>query len=346
MTKTVFTEEELRSAVYAYGEAWRKSCPSEDPGHVFSELYKSRKTGVLSASRKRQARLRIWQSIASVFIVLVLAFGMVLAASPTVRAAVLNWTVNVYNRIIDYRFYHNEDDHAFLICDPGSIPEGFVRTEEYHNGYYARKVYTDPDTGSYIKLEYRKPTESQIKSMEKQAASAELFLEDGVIKKYFTQKGAKYKLFWYDPQRNLVFHADSNLDKATLADCFKTINFRLPLYEPAWLPEGYEEIDRTNGFLNQMMIYMCSNQTVVYEYSDMAEMSIVSIEHLHHETEIEHLVINGSEGYYHPHEAGREGGDLIIIDENNKLVFMIEANISRDEIIKVSESIVCTETDW
>ena len=352
MSRAFFTEAELKAAVYAYGEAWRTSDPSADPGHVFSEIYKSRKAGILSAARKRQAKQRVWHNVAAVFIVLIMSFGIVLAASPTARAAVLNWTVDTYNRIVDYRFYHNEDDHTFLICDPGSLPEGFVRTEEYHKGYYARKVYADPDTGSYIKLEYRKPTDAQIKRLEKQAASAELFLEDGIIKKYITQSGSKNKLFWYDPQRNLVFRVESNLDRTALEECFRTMDFRLPLYEPTWLPEGFEISERIDHYMEEFILYEDPKTQAVlfFTYTDMAEANDLYIFKVAgeypDEIRSEAVTVSGGSAYYYPSTDNDVGADLVWIDEIDHIVFVISGTAGKETMIRIAESVCCTETKW
>jgi len=53
----------------------------------------------------------------------------------------------------------------------------------------------------------------------------------------------KCDLFWYDADRDLAFYVESNLDSNTLILCFDVLQMRLPLYEPTWLPDGYEEVN-------------------------------------------------------------------------------------------------------
>ena len=111
MGRGIFTEEELRDTVIAYGTSWCAASPMPDPGHVFSERYEAKKS-ILSLAKRQKIYRRVLRNVASVLIV-VLVFGLaVLVSSEEARAAVRNWIINTYKKVIEFRFEHNENDYA------------------------------------------------------------------------------------------------------------------------------------------------------------------------------------------------------------------------------------------
>ena len=340
-------EQDLKRAVLAYGDAWCSASPVYDKDHVFSDKYKAQKQAILARAARRKKTRSIVQGFAASFAVLLLSFGMVMAFSQDARATFINWTLNIYNGIADFQFYGAEDDRAYIICDPGSLPEGFERTSEYHRGYYARKVYEDQASGAYIRFEYRRPTDRQIQRIKERAESAELLLKDGIIEKYYRQSGSASDLFWYDPQRELVFYVESNLDKAALAECFAGISFRLPLYEPTWLPDGFEKTAQNMDYPNCDIIYSdSSDRLVMLISSDMAETDLIAFQFINKDMFVEEVKMAGLECYFAPFPDNAAGGDFVLIDDKRNLVFSGEVTISKEELIKLLISIQCTETDW
>ncbi len=261
----------------------------------------------------------------------------------------LNWTVDIYNKVAEYRFNHAEDDHAELICAPESLPEGFDRVESVRNNNYALNVYKNPETGEYIRFEYSKASEALIAEVGRQSAVAELLTGSGSIEKYCLDAGTTRRVFWYDHQRQLVFFVDSNLSSTELAGCLEKIIIRLPLYEPVWLPEGYEEIieERDIDYPGNLFVYADPAESVIaFIYYDMSELEGIAVDRLGDDLSAERLLINGNIGYYHPGNDTVPGSDLIIIDETNGLVFEINSTLSKYDIVHMAESILCTETEW
>ncbi len=348
MTKTIFIEEELNAAVCAYGDAWCRACPSPDPGHMFSERYLARKESILALAKTRQNRRRVLHSVASVFIVLVLSLGIIAAASPTARAAVSNWLAETYNKLVKYAFTHNEDDHAYLICAPESLPEGFECVETKKEDEYTIKVYKNAETGEYLRFEYSKATEAMKAEVEKQKAGAELLVRAGAIEKYCLDSGAARRVFWYDPQRELVFFADSSLSREALAASLKTISIRLPLYEPASLPEGYEEAERKDAYPWVSIIWQNSaEKQLKLDYQDMSEADGVYVWSGGDEVVSEPVDIGGITGTYYPSSLHEPGSGVVWIDESQNIIFIINADaLEKDDLIAFARSITCTETEW
>ena len=345
-----FTDEQLKTAIAGYLLAESAALPANAPLPLYSQSHKDRMQDIFAAYRRKTSRRRTRRSIAAALAVLVLSFGILTAVSPTVYAAVESWTLNIYNKIVDYRFSHTSDDHAFLICAPAKLPEGFIRTENYRSGYYCRSTYKNAETGDYLRFEYRRPTEKQIADIEKRSADAELLLESGIIKKYYTRSKKSSKLFWYDPQQDLVFYVESSLGKEDLASAFDTISMRLPMYEPTWLPEGYKEIEKEHevnaAYIRLVFADESGETTTYFGCYNMSIISGIAIDKLGDDVITEELFIEGKEAFYHPGTENEPGNNLIIIDMKNDLAFEIYSMLPKEDIVEIANSIKCTETEW
>ena len=357
MSDAAFTEIQLKNAVALYAQALRMTEPSDVPEPVFSVGFKDRcrQNSALAAGllkdKKRAARRRAFRSAAAVFVILLLSFAALMAFSTPVRAAVIRWYTEVRDKVVQIRFNHSEDDHAFIICTPGDLPGGFECIETTHFGQYCRKIYKNPETGHFIRFEYMKPTEKQKADIEKTAQNAEQYLVFEYYKMYLTKTRGTYKLCWYDPDRELVFYVRSDLDKDILVRTFSTIDFRLPLYEPVWLPEGFEEYDRTEDYPSINIHYSDNNgRQLHYEVTDRYVTDIVQISKglgLNSDEVLQETVtVRGMMGYYYPQTMHDNSSDMVLIDEKNDLVFILTGTIEKSELIQIAENIKCLENDW
>lgn len=361
MSYVSFTEEQLKAAVSAYAEALidlEKAEADKSPEHEFSEHFYSRMRENIERARKRKplklrkTRRSFWRSAAAVIATVIIAFVAVMEFSTEARAAVLSWAVFTYDKIVHYQFSHVEDDHAFIICTPQGLPDGFERTEKYRSDYYSRNVYKNAETSEYIKFEYYKPTEKEKAKIEKTGQDAETYYVFDYYKMYYTESAGKKKVCWYDLDRNLAFCAEGNLEKETFINTFSAIDFRLPRYEATWVPEGYIVGELTDLQVMRYVDYYNDNGAVVlsFTYSDMSEMDLIWIgkgtgenpDSIASET----ISINGCSATYYPSSSHDIGSELIWIDDHNKLVFLITGVLSREGMIRFAESITCTESEW
>ena len=360
MSSPAFTEEQLKNAVTELAEERYASLPFDGAEPEFSENYQNRKRQFVTMAkdfgtagnhgRTRRRRHRVLRTVAAVLGILIISFAILMVASPKAYAAVRDWTINIYNKIVDYTFNHSEDDHAVIVCEPAGLPEGFERAETYHSGYYTRKLYKNAETGDYIRFEYRKPTKAQIANIEKRGQKAESVTAANGVPMYFAA-GSPNELFWYDKDRNLVFYVESNLSKDALLDCFASVYLRLPLYEPSWLPEGYKEVQRMDHYPYYDIVYAVSDtdlyqHIILYSYCDIAETDGLVIDRLGDKVAAEDVYIDDILCKYYPHTDGIEGGDLIIINEKDKLIYMIESDLEKNLLLRFAESIVCVEKSW
>ena len=350
MTVTI-TDKEIEKAVIAYAEEYLGKLSAAPDTHVFSERYEKRRAQIVAfgaSPMRRSRRRRTLRSAVAAVLVLLLSLGMIISFSATARAAVLNWLKETYNNIIRYEFIHQEDDHTYVICDPARLPDGFERIETTRVGNHTLKVYKNAQTGEYLRFEYDKATDPMIAEVQKQSAGAEVLIHAGSIIKYCLEGGNNRRIFWYDQNRQLVFFVDSNLSREALADSIGGISLRLPLYEPTWLPEGYEEVERINVYPWVDIVWQNNeDKMLIVDYVDMSEVDSINIWSRGDEVESEAVFVAGCSGLYYPSSERDPGDGLVWIDEEKRLVFIVSSeSISKEMLIEFANSIICTEADW
>ena len=373
------TDKDIERAVKAYAEEYLSRLAQAPDGHVFSERYEKRKAQIIAngavlarrtgafgansmrrmeafetnsmrrtsvgARNARHSGLR--RSIAAAVLVLAVAFGGVMAFSTTARAVVSNWLKETYSKLVKYEFAHTEDDHAYVICTPGQLPQGFERTEYARTESSTLYVYENAETGGYLRFEYSKATDALKAEIEKQSADAEILTISGSAEKYFLAAEGACRAFWYDAQRQLVFFVDSSLGSEALAVCLNTISIRLPLYEPAWLPEGYAEAERIDAYPWVSITWQNgAGEQLKLEYQDMSEADSVYVWSGGDTVASKPVEMGGPTGTYYPASTHETGSGMVWVDEEQNIIFIINADaLEEDELITFAQSVRCTETD-
>ncbi len=122
MNAALITDTQLKKGLLIYLDACSAKVPAGMPVPLFSGQHDLRMRLILSVGKHRESRRNIRRSVAAVLLVLVLSFSMVMVFSTEARAAVRLWLIKICSDIVEYEFYHTEDDHAYIICTPGSLP--------------------------------------------------------------------------------------------------------------------------------------------------------------------------------------------------------------------------------
>ncbi len=348
MEQLCFTETELKAGLDLYAKRLCLYDKDQQPEHVFSEWYNSRIASILKKDKARQNRRKVLRAVASFLIILALSFSMIMAFSSRARAYFADWIVDTYDKLVEFTINHTGDDHAVIICAPESLPEGFERVKTQRDGYYSNTLYSNAETGDYIRFEYRKATDAWIKTIARRAEKAELVPEDGPIKKYFTVSASENRLFWYDPDRALVFTVRSSLGKETLVDIFSRLSYRLPMYEPTWLPEGVKVMYVQDVYPQKIIVYGNDKfEDVLYIIiQDMAESAGVVIDRLGDGIIQYDVEFSEKHCYVYPASEHSMANELICVDENNNLIVTMNGILSESDLLKMIESAEITETDW
>ena len=184
--------------------------------------------------------------------------------------------------------------------------------------------------------------------MEKRAAKAEQVYTLTGVEMNLTDSGSRRNLFWYDADRNLVYYVESSLGADDLAAAFADMQLRLPVYEPTWLPEGFEVAERRDYYPYYDIDYYDSNSDMYsyFGYFDMSEDSSMSVDRLGDDLSFEKIELPSVECYYYPPTEESQADYYIIVDETDRIIFTFVTELEKDTAIKIIESIKCTESDW
>ena len=317
-------EKELKSAVHEVCLAIAAWDASPAVPYTFSKEYTNSLDRMLCASERRLKRRRTLLRAAACFAAILIAFAAACAVSPKVWAAVRGWYVNIVspNRLI-YEFNHEENDHAFLVVRPDSLPEGFELADIDEGDGYSNQVYKNPGTGEYVKFSYHWATVRDLKTLEK------LEKKHGQISIFMGQQAVSYtesglsKLFWYDKYSGISYRAESNLDQDALVKVFKdSIEMHPPIYEPTWLPEGYVLYDTyiDGGSCDISYHNETTGDIISIECSNLGITDRFFIDGTGSSKEV---LVNGMPATIHWGDGQYKGTVLVMIDEKQNLVISV-----------------------
>lgn len=107
-----------------------------------------------SKERKKPLWKQCIQSVAVFLLVCSIAFGTVMIASPTVRAAVIEWVIEWYDTHIVYRFFGEPDLEAIPKYDITELPSGYATPGEGQELIDGWAITYENDTGDVVYFKY------------------------------------------------------------------------------------------------------------------------------------------------------------------------------------------------
>ena len=338
-------EKELKKAVHEVCLAMAAWDASPAVPYSFSKEYTNNLNRMLCASERRLKRKRMLLRVAACFVALLVAFAAACAISPKVWAAVRSWYVNIVSpdRLV-YEFNHEENNHAFLVVRPDSLPEGFELTDIDEGDGYSNQVYKNPGTGEYLKFSYHWATVRDLKTLEKfekKHGQISIFMGQQAVS--YTENGLSM-LCWYDKYSQICYLAESNMDQDLLVSIFKeSIEMHPPVYEPTWLPEGYVLYDSylDAGTCEKIYHNENSGEFIVISCVDQGESERVFVDG---DGESREVLIKGNKATVYWGEEIVHGTVLVMVDESAHIVFVIDIDaIDPDVAVKIAESLEMVE---
>ena len=158
--------------------------------------------------------------VAVVLLVLSLSLGSLMAASPTVRAAVVRWVMEWYKDQIIYRYSGEMFTGEMPQYEITTLPKGYIEdeSEREDDPNYVFRAYRNAELQKMIYFDYA--------HMQQGSASA-VVRKEGTTILSVTVNGLEGRLFlendwentrsiitWIDPDRNLHFALSAYLDEA------------------------------------------------------------------------------------------------------------------------------------
>ena len=277
---------------------------------------------------------------------MLVAFAAACAISPKVWAAVRSWYVNIVSpdRLV-YEFNHEENDHAFLVVRPDSLPEGFELTEIDDGDGYSNQVYKNLGTGEYLKFSYHWATVGDLKTLEK------LEKKHGQISIFMGQQAVSYtenglsKLFWYDKYTGISYRAESNIDQEALVNVFKqSIEMHPPIYEPTWLPDGYFLYDTYIDGGSCDVSYI-NDETGDIIAIDCGDLGIEDKLYVDGTGSFKAAIVNGKNAAVYWGQEPVKGTILVMIDEDHNTVITIYTGmLDPDLAVSIAEHLAIVDS--
>lgn len=149
---------------------WEKQAEPE-PAFVPSARYKRQVSGMLAdpLAWERKRAIPVWKNIArrtaAVLLIVSIGFGSLLAVSPTVRAALLQWVTEWYETHITYRYTGEDMTGATPQYEITELPEGYAEAESERVEWPDQMiiVYRNEETGKAIYLDYVHSTKALLR---------------------------------------------------------------------------------------------------------------------------------------------------------------------------------------
>ena len=107
-------------------------------------------------------------------------------------------------------------------------------------------------------------------------------------------------------------------------------------YYLGYIPEGYEEVERYENKSEIMIVYSNSEGKLL----DLFYMDSSSNAHMFlNQTDAEKATVSGNSADFYESEDEEVSNDLVWIDEENGMLFSVSGFFSKEELIRIAESI-------
>ena len=169
----------------------------------------------------------VWKVIvhkaAIILLVAALGLGSVMVVSPTARAAVIRWVMELYETHIVYRFYGEPIAGKMPDYVISKLPGGFFEVDCFETDAYVSVFYQDLN-GDYICFDYFRAqegisevvtTQDNVKAVTVNGLEGQMFLP--------TDTRTRTTVLWIDPRVNIRFSVDSILEPAAVMDMAESI---------------------------------------------------------------------------------------------------------------------------
>lgn len=154
-TNAMFNENDLKMAAQLVAESMLNNLPPKSEcEHDFSDNFLAKMEKLLHRQKQRQAWHKMVRFAAAVIITVTITFGAVMAASPTARAAVVQWVREIYENSMIYRFFSETTEDTLPLYELGWIPEGFEEADVFYNDILYKVLYLNDETGQGLVFEY------------------------------------------------------------------------------------------------------------------------------------------------------------------------------------------------
>lgn len=215
----IFDDNDLKTAAQLVAGSMLSSLPSRaECEHEFSDDFTAKMDKLLHR-QKRQIWYTVIRYAAVIVLTATLALGIVMAASPTARAAVLKWARELVEGNMVYHFYTEAPEETLPLYGLGWIPEGFEETDVFNNGVAYKAIYTNAETGKGFVFEYYYMDDGAVPMVipEDDINLEKAKINDKPVDFYQAPKDEDTNiLFIFDEESNICFTISASIDRDTM----------------------------------------------------------------------------------------------------------------------------------
>lgn len=110
-------------------------------------------------------------------------------------------------------------------------------------------------------------------------------------------------------------------------------------YEPKWLPDGYEEVERTDGYSIRLIVYDYDGIPLYFKCfkaREGAESIFITDGYDYQEKEVE---IGSLTGIFYEFSDPEETNEIVWIDEDMRVAFTVSAYLDEETMVQIAESV-------
>lgn len=195
------------------------SVPSIELSKKFRKQMKAMLTDPFLWSRKKTNP--IWRKavnrVASIFITILVGFGSVMIASPTVRAAVFAWVREWYDTHIEYQYKGKSIQTAMPQYQITDLPDGYSEAERLELSGYISVTYKNKESKT-LYLDYAYIQEGIVSSFEiGNNDITDISVNKGQGQLFLSQdSNQSNSITWIDGEKNIQFTIDGYFDETEL----------------------------------------------------------------------------------------------------------------------------------
>lgn len=209
----MITDEMIAEAAAELNEALIKSLPDpHECKHQFSKKFE-RKMDKLIYRVNHPIRYKIVSRVASILLVMLIGFTVVMSCSPTARAAVIGWIKQVYESFYSYYFETNVDTDSSSKYQIDPLPEGYVEISiDEDNGTFIG-IYAN-DKNEMLTFSYSVSPESAMFYVVKEAyLIEETQISGNKADLYISIDGSQSNgIIWCDESIGIIFYISGRFD--------------------------------------------------------------------------------------------------------------------------------------
>lgn len=217
---------------------WEKNVEPK-PAFLPSARYKRQVVRMLAdpLAWEHKRTIPIWKKIARqiavVLLIISIGFGSLLAVSPTVRAAFLQWITEWYETHITYRYTGADMAGAMPQYEITKLPEGYaeVKSERTEWPGQVNIVYRNERNGETIYLDYVQMRQGVAADFVAEDVEIIPVMVNGLDGQLFWRADWENKwntITWIDPDSELQFSIDASLSKIDILNMAESVSLLNP----------------------------------------------------------------------------------------------------------------------